>query len=90
MAGSAIYRTIELVDGFRGSIIQTQVYFNVFDGAMIVLAMFTLNVFHPSHLLYPAKEEMLSAYGSSGVAQKTASDETDATVVDPSAAEKIT
>ncbi|KAI0674035.1 RTA1-domain-containing protein [Trametes maxima] len=47
----SIYRTIELTDGWSGRIIETQVYFNVLDGAMIVLAMFTLNFFHPGWLL---------------------------------------
>ncbi|KAI0748847.1 RTA1-domain-containing protein [Fomes fomentarius] len=46
----SIYRAIELSDGWTGRIISTQVYFNVLDGAMIVLAMFTLNVFHPGFL----------------------------------------
>ncbi|RPD62895.1 RTA1-domain-containing protein [Lentinus tigrinus ALCF2SS1-6] len=48
----AIYRTIELADGFDGRIIQTEVYFNVLDGAMVVLAMYTLNVLHPACLLH--------------------------------------
>jgi len=47
----SIYRTIELIDGWDGKIISTQWYFNVFDGAMIVLSMFTLNLFHPGLLL---------------------------------------
>lgn len=47
----SIYRTIELADGWTGQIITTQVYFNVLDGAPIVLAMATLNVFHPGWLL---------------------------------------
>jgi len=47
----SIYRTIELADGWTGRIITTQVYFNVLDGAPIVLAMVTLNVFHPGWLL---------------------------------------
>ncbi|KAI0801214.1 RTA1-domain-containing protein [Fomes fomentarius] len=47
----AIYRTIELADGFNGRIIQTEVYFNVLDGAMVVLAMYALNIFHPGRLL---------------------------------------
>ncbi|KAH8810215.1 RTA1-like protein [Flagelloscypha sp. PMI_526] len=46
-----IYRTIELADGWTGVIIQTQVYFNVFDGAMIVLAQYILIAFHPGRLL---------------------------------------
>jgi len=47
----SVYRTIELADGWSGRIIETQVYFNVLDGAMIVLAMYTLNFFHPGFLL---------------------------------------
>ncbi|KAI0752254.1 RTA1 like protein-domain-containing protein [Irpex lacteus] len=46
-----VYRTIELADGWDGEIISTQVYFNVLDGAMIVLAIYTLNFFHPGVLL---------------------------------------
>ncbi|KAJ3543830.1 hypothetical protein NM688_g5815 [Phlebia brevispora] len=48
----AVYRTIELADGWNGPVISTQVYFNVFDGAMVTLAMYTLNVFHPGRLLF--------------------------------------
>ncbi len=47
----SIYRTIEFANGWTGRIITTQAYFNVFDGAPIVLAMFTLNAFHPGWLL---------------------------------------
>ncbi|TFY75758.1 hypothetical protein EWM64_g8254 [Hericium alpestre] len=47
----SVYRTMELSNGWSGRIISTQVYFNVLDGAAIVLAMFTLNVFHPGFLL---------------------------------------
>ncbi|KAI8970658.1 RTA1-domain-containing protein [Trametes punicea] len=47
----SIYRTIELADGWTGRIILTQVYFNVLDGAMIVLAMYALALFHPGILL---------------------------------------
>lgn len=42
-----IYRLIEFKDGFHGKVISTQWLFNVFDGVMIVLAMFILNIFHP-------------------------------------------
>ncbi|KAF8317969.1 RTA1-like protein [Clavulina sp. PMI_390] len=48
----SIYRTIELSNGWNGQIIQTQVYFNVLDGTMVVLSMYTLNFFHPGFLLY--------------------------------------
>ncbi|KAF8653263.1 hypothetical protein AX16_004059 [Volvariella volvacea WC 439] len=47
----AIYRTIELEDGWDGRIITTELYFNVLDGAMIVLAIWTFNFFHPGFLL---------------------------------------
>jgi len=47
----AVYRTIELSDGWNGRIISTQVYFNVLDGAMVTLAIYTLNFAHPGVLL---------------------------------------
>ncbi|PBK89674.1 RTA1-domain-containing protein [Armillaria gallica] len=47
----AVYRTIELSDGWNGVIISTQVYFNVFDGAMVVLAIYIMNLAHPGFLL---------------------------------------
>ncbi|KAF9003011.1 RTA1 like protein-domain-containing protein [Cyathus striatus] len=40
----AVYRTIELSDGWNGRIISTQVLFNVLDGGMITLAMYSLNL----------------------------------------------
>ncbi|KDQ59791.1 hypothetical protein JAAARDRAFT_127024 [Jaapia argillacea MUCL 33604] len=49
----SVYRTVELTDGWNGRIISTQVYFNVLDGGMITIAMFTLNFFHPGRLLVP-------------------------------------
>jgi len=48
----AIYRTIELANGFTGRIIHTQVLFNTLDGMMIVLAMLCLNFLHPGWLLF--------------------------------------
>jgi len=47
----AVYRTIELADGWNGRVISTQVYFNVLDGGVVTLAMWTLNIFHPGLLL---------------------------------------
>ncbi|KAL4066354.1 RTA1 like protein-domain-containing protein [Scleroderma yunnanense] len=49
----SVYRTIELENGWSGVIISTQVYFNVFDGAMLTLAMFTMNLVHPGFFLRP-------------------------------------
>lgn len=46
-----VYRTIEFVGGWDGKVNTTQWYFNVFDGAMITLAMLTLNIFHPGIFL---------------------------------------
>lgn len=47
----SIYRTIKLANGWTGQIMTNQAYFNVLDGAPILLAMFTLNIFHPGWLL---------------------------------------
>ncbi|KIK58627.1 hypothetical protein GYMLUDRAFT_45229 [Collybiopsis luxurians FD-317 M1] len=47
----AVYRTIELTNGWSGRIISTQVYFNVLDGTMIVLAIYTMNFVHPGLFL---------------------------------------
>ncbi|KDQ58307.1 hypothetical protein JAAARDRAFT_128618 [Jaapia argillacea MUCL 33604] len=49
----SVYRTVELSDGWGGRIIGTQVYFNVLDGGMITIAMYTLNLLHPGRLLTP-------------------------------------
>ncbi|TFK69089.1 RTA1-domain-containing protein [Pluteus cervinus] len=47
----AIYRIIELSDGWTGRVIHTQVYFNVLDGGMVVLAIYTFNCIHPGMFL---------------------------------------
>jgi len=47
----AIYRTVELSGGWSGRVISTEVYFNVLDGAMVVLAIYTMNLTHPGRLL---------------------------------------
>ncbi|KZT38831.1 RTA1-domain-containing protein [Sistotremastrum suecicum HHB10207 ss-3] len=49
----SVYRTIELQNGWAGRIIQTQRYFNLLDGMMIVFAMICLNILHPGYLLPP-------------------------------------
>ncbi|KAJ6557562.1 RTA1-domain-containing protein [Mycena capillaripes] len=49
----SIYRIIELATGWNGRILHTEVYFNVLDGGMVVLAIFTLNIAHPGRLLGP-------------------------------------
>ncbi|KDR68318.1 hypothetical protein GALMADRAFT_78795, partial [Galerina marginata CBS 339.88] len=47
----AIYRTIELADGWNGRIISNELYFNVLDATMVVLAMYTMNFANPGILL---------------------------------------
>ncbi|KAL0961260.1 hypothetical protein HGRIS_006223 [Hohenbuehelia grisea] len=47
----AIYRTIELAGGWRGRVIMTEIYFNVLDGAMVIIAIYALNFAHPGLLL---------------------------------------
>ncbi|KAF9457833.1 RTA1 like protein-domain-containing protein [Collybia nuda] len=54
----AVYRTIELSDGWNGRIISTELYFNVLDGAMIVLAIFTMNITHPGVLLHDSERKV--------------------------------
>ncbi|KAJ6551905.1 RTA1-domain-containing protein [Mycena capillaripes] len=53
----SIYRIIELSGGWNGPVIQTQVYFNVLDGGMVTLAIYTINIAHPGHLLGPASTD---------------------------------
>ncbi|KAJ7082390.1 RTA1-like protein [Mycena belliarum] len=55
----SVYRIIELQDGWNGRIIHTELYFNVLDGGMVVLAIFTLNFAHPGLLLRPASTPAL-------------------------------
>jgi hypothetical protein len=55
----AIYRTIELSGGWNGRVISTQVYFTVLDGAMVLLAIFTINFAHPGVLLRVPKLDKL-------------------------------
>ncbi|KAI0364848.1 RTA1 like protein [Pilatotrama ljubarskyi] len=53
----AIYRTVELADGWDGQVIQTQYLFVIFDGVMVFTTMALINVFHPGRLL---KSEIMS------------------------------
>ncbi|TCD71037.1 hypothetical protein EIP91_000536 [Steccherinum ochraceum] len=56
----SIYRTAELADGWNGRIITTEWYFNVFDGAMILLAMWTLSILHPGYLMQSSEYDFMS------------------------------
>ncbi|TBU65123.1 RTA1 like protein [Dichomitus squalens] len=47
----SVYRIIEFIDGFNGSIAHNQVTFIIFDACLVTLALNTLNVMHPGTLL---------------------------------------
>ncbi|TRM60417.1 RTA1 like protein-domain-containing protein [Schizophyllum amplum] len=65
----AVYRTIELADGWNGEIITTELWFNVFDAAMIVVAMYIVNALHPGWLLRdPPAPDPAKPYEYSAVA----------------------
>ncbi|KAJ7093416.1 RTA1 like protein-domain-containing protein [Mycena belliarum] len=53
----AIYRTLELINGFDGPIISTERLFNVLDGGMITFAIYSLNIAHPGIFLAPQDKE---------------------------------
>ncbi|KAG0701961.1 RTA1 like protein-domain-containing protein [Suillus ampliporus] len=43
----SVYRTVELANGWSGPVITTQRYFDWLDGALVTLAIYTLNFIHP-------------------------------------------
>lgn len=43
----SIYRVIELSQGWEGELIKNQTYFIVLEGAMVIIAVLALNLFHP-------------------------------------------
>ncbi|KAK7064963.1 RTA1 like protein-domain-containing protein [Favolaschia claudopus] len=61
----SVYRLIELNGGWNGRIIHTEVYFNVLDGAMVILAIFTLNFVHPGVFLQPTEDKLSNPESSS-------------------------
>jgi hypothetical protein len=87
----AIYRTVELADGWNGKIISTQILFSTFlsrlfvnrahgkrffflvvlDGAMITLAMYTMNIAHPGLLLGQVEHFKLPKTRSKGDSSST-------------------
>ncbi|KAG6876216.1 hypothetical protein C0993_004915, partial [Termitomyces sp. T159_Od127] len=54
----SIYRVVELADGWLGRVIRTEVYFNVLDGVMITLAIYTFNIIHPGYFLADDEEKV--------------------------------
>jgi hypothetical protein len=70
-ASSSIYRIIELASGWHSSFMLNELYFNMLDGAMVVLATFTINLQHSGRLLGSRETPLPAEYGmklSSGCA----------------------
>ncbi|CAE6474758.1 unnamed protein product [Rhizoctonia solani] len=61
----SIYRTIELTDGWNGTVTSTEKWINWFDGAPIFMTMFAFNVFYPGHLLRNLESENRLAVSTS-------------------------
>ncbi|KAJ6571120.1 RTA1 like protein-domain-containing protein [Mycena capillaripes] len=59
----AVYRLLELGTGWHGRIMVTEVYFNVLDGGMVVLAIVVMNFAHPGHLMGPRRPQPPTEYG---------------------------
>ncbi|TFY80943.1 hypothetical protein EWM64_g3065 [Hericium alpestre] len=60
----SIYRTIELINGFTGIIITTQIYFILFDATLIAFALYALHYFHPGRLLQSVQAKHMPLAGS--------------------------
>ncbi|KAG1737971.1 RTA1 like protein-domain-containing protein [Suillus lakei] len=65
----SIYRTVELAGGWFGPVITTERYFDWLDGAMVTLAIYTLNFFHPGIWL---NKDDPTAYASQQAADEEA------------------
>ncbi|KAJ6468920.1 RTA1-like protein [Mycena sanguinolenta] len=64
----SIYRIIELASGWHSSFMLNELYFNVLDGAMVALALLSLNFGHPGRLMGPPNQNP-STTSSSNAAQ---------------------
>jgi hypothetical protein len=82
---SAIYRTVELSDGWTGKVMATQWLFNFFDAAMVLLAVYTVLIAHPGWLLQSkhqasgvvgTERHAWSSYTKEGLHSRTSSYET--------------
>ncbi|TVY32871.1 Sphingoid long-chain base transporter [Lachnellula subtilissima] len=58
MITRGVYRSIELLQGWRGFLNTHQVYIISLDGALMVIAVVALNVCNPESLLKQAREEI--------------------------------
>ncbi|OXV06816.1 hypothetical protein Egran_05417 [Elaphomyces granulatus] len=52
----SIYRTIELLQGWNGYLITTEIFFVILDGAMMVPAVAIFNIIHPGWFMPTEKE----------------------------------
>lgn len=68
----SIYRTIELLQGWKGFLITHEKYFIALDGAMMVVAVAVFNLLHPGWLL-PGQEK------TSQLKRETSADEVEMT-----------
>lgn len=62
----SIYRTIELLQGWKGYLITHEPYFIGLDGAMMVVAVVVFNVIHPGWLLPKSHDEGVKRDSASG------------------------
>jgi hypothetical protein len=62
-ANSSIYRIIELTSGWQSGLMLNELYFNVLDGAMVVVATFTINLQHSGRLLGSRETPLPAEYG---------------------------
>ncbi|KAL8643994.1 MAG: hypothetical protein Q9226_007991 [Calogaya cf. arnoldii] len=62
----SIYRTIELLQGWRGYLITRERYFIALDGAMILVALLVYNLLNPGELLRKAEEEKMVEHTPGG------------------------
>ena len=53
----SVYRTIELLQGWRGYLIIRERYFIALDGAMILVSLLVYNFLNPAELLRKANKE---------------------------------
>lgn len=53
----SVYRTMELLQGWRGFLITRECYFIALDGAMILVALVVYNLLNPGELLLKVEQE---------------------------------
>ena len=61
MITRGVYRSIELLQGWRGELITTQRYFIALDGTMMIIALAAFNICNPGDLLAKFKTQACNA-----------------------------